>query len=176
MRQQAERTVELTINGEPTGPRQVSTDLALVDFLQEDLDLTGTKFCCGIGVCRACTVLVRPRPDAPSVPVLSCSTPVVAVNGAEITTVEGLANGEGLSDLQSAFLDHFAFQCGYCAPGFLPAATGLLERLETEPIRREEIDGAIEEAVGAHICRCTGYVRYHQAIRAVIESTPGLVR
>ncbi|MDX1577012.1 MAG: 2Fe-2S iron-sulfur cluster-binding protein, partial [Gemmatimonadota bacterium] len=150
--------------------------LSLVDFLHDELDLTGTKFCCGIGVCRACTVAVRSRPGAPSRPVLGCSTPAAALDGAEITTVEGLGSAERLSDLQRAFLDHFAFQCGYCTPGFLTAATILLERLREAPVERGELDAAIEDAVGAHICRCTGYVRYHRAIRSVVESTPGLVR
>jgi aerobic-type carbon monoxide dehydrogenase small subunit (CoxS/CutS family) len=81
-----------------------------------------------------------------------------------------------LNALQQAFLDHFAFQCGYCTPGFLLAADILLERLRNEPVAPDQVDRAIAEACGAHICRCTGYVRYYQAIRAVIEATPGLVQ
>jgi aerobic-type carbon monoxide dehydrogenase small subunit (CoxS/CutS family) len=129
-------TVQLRVNGKPTEPRRVEADLPLLDFLQDELGLTGTKLCCGIGVCRACTVAVRSVPQAPPVPVLSCSTPVRAVNGQEIDTVEGLAGPHGLHPLQRSFLDHFAFQCGYCAPGFLMAATVLVERLRLSPIPR----------------------------------------
>jgi aerobic-type carbon monoxide dehydrogenase small subunit (CoxS/CutS family) len=169
-------TVQLRVNSKPTEPRRVEADLPLLDFLQDELGLTGTKLCCGIGVCRACTVAVRSVPQAPAVPVLSCSTPVRAVNGQEIDTVEGLAGPHGLHPLQRSFLDHFAFQCGYCAPGFLMAATVLVERLRLSPIPRSECDAAIAEACGQHICRCTGYVRYHQAIRQVLLETPGLVK
>ncbi len=169
-------TVQLTVNGQTTEARPAPADLPLVDFLHDELGLTGTKFCCGIAVCRACTVAVRNFPEAPKVPVLSCTTPVSAVNGQEVFTVEGLAGSENISPLQQAFLDHFAFQCGYCTPGFLMAADILLDRLRLSPVPREEIDAAIAEACGAHICRCTGYVRYYQAIRDVILSTPGLVQ
>jgi aerobic-type carbon monoxide dehydrogenase small subunit (CoxS/CutS family) len=176
MIQEGAITVELTVNGQPIGPRDVPADLPLLDFLHDELELTGTKFCCGIGVCRACTVGIRRRPGAPREPVLSCSTPAAAVNGSEVTTVEGLGSPGRLNALQQAFLDHFAFQCGYCTPGFLLAADILLERLRNEPVAPDQVDAAIAEACGAHICRCTGYVRYYQAIRAVIEATPGLVQ
>ena len=168
--------IQLTINGQETEPREVPNTLPLVDFLHDELGLTGTKFCCGIGVCRACTVLVRNHPEAPPVPTLSCSTPAVTVNGQSIETVEGLADDGVPSSLQSAFLEHFAFQCGYCTPGFLMAATALLDELAAHPIPESEVDAAISSAVGQHICRCTGYVRYYQAIRKVIDSTEGLVR
>jgi aerobic-type carbon monoxide dehydrogenase small subunit (CoxS/CutS family) len=168
-------TFQVTVNGKLIEPRQVDADLPLVDFLQDELGLTGTKLCCGIGVCRACTVAVRNLPHAPEVPVLSCSTPVSAVNGQEIRTVEGLAVGGAPNPLQQAFLDHFAFQCGYCTPGFLMATTILVERLRARPIARAEVDAAIAEACGQHICRCTGYVRYYQAIRQVLLETKGLV-
>ena len=169
-------TVQLRVNGQTTPPRQVATTLPLVDFLHDELNLTGTKFCCGIGVCRACTVAVRNRPGAPPVPLLSCSTPAATVNGQEITTVEGLAGPQGPSALQQAFLDHFAFQCGYCTPGFLMGAHVLMERLKSAPIAVDRLDEAIAQALGSHICRCTGYVRYYQAIRQVILDTPGLVQ
>ena len=168
-------TVQMRVNGKPTGPRQVDSNLPLIDFLQDGLGLTGTKLCCGIGVCRACTVAVRDVPQASPVPVLSCSTPVSAVNGQDIATVEGLAGPNGPNPLQQAFLEHFAFQCGYCTPGFLMAATILIERLRHSPIPRSQCDAAIAEACGSHICRCTGYVRYYQAMRQVILETPGLV-
>ena len=119
---------------------------------------------------------MRSVPQAPPVPVLSCSTPVSAVNGQDIDTVEGLAGPHGPNPLQRSFLDHFSFQCGYCAPGFLMAATVLVERLRHSPIPRGACDAAIAEACGQHICRCTGYVRYHQAIRQILLETPGLVK
>lgn len=169
-------TVQMRINGKPTEPRQVAADLPLLDFLQDELGLTGTKLCCGIGVCRACTVAVRNVPQASPVPLLSCSTPVSAVNGQEIDTVEGLAGPGGPNPLQQSFLNHFAFQCGYCTPGFLMAATILIERLRKSPIPHSQCDAAITDACGQHICRCTGYVRYYQAIRQVLLETPGLVR
>ncbi len=169
------RRVDLTVNGKRMSA-EVDPELPLIDFLHETLGMTGTKFCCGIGVCRACTVAVRNGADAPAVPMLSCSLPVAAVEGQEVETVEGLGSADNLSPLQRAFLDEFAFQCGYCTPGFLIAATILLDRLRTSPVRREEIDAAIADSCGEHICRCTGYVRYYRAIRKVILETPGAVR
>jgi len=168
-------TFQIRVNGKPSGPRQVPADLPLIDFLQDEIGLTGTKLCCGIGVCRACTVAVRTVPQAAPVPVLSCSTPVSAVNGQEVHTVEGLAGPGGPSPLQRSFLDHFAFQCGYCTPGFLMAATILVESLKQRPIPRSQCDAAIAQACGQHICRCTGYVRYYEAIHQVLLETPGLV-
>lgn len=167
--------LRLTVNGEPLPPRSLPGNLPLVEFLHEELGLTGTKFCCGIGVCRACTVAIRRRPEAKLEPLLSCSTPLSAVNGMEVVTVEGLAGDDELTPLQQAFLDRFAFQCGYCTPGFLIAATVMLEDLRGRNLPRADIDAEIESACGAHLCRCTGYLRYHQAIKDVAESTPGLL-
>ena len=168
-------TVQLTVNGTETGERTVPGNLSLLDFLNEELGLTGTKFCCGIAVCRACTVAVRRTPESPATPTLSCSTPVRFVDGQSVDTVEGLAEGETLTALQQSFLDNFAFQCGYCTPGFLMATNMLIERLTVTPIPASQLDDAIADAVGPHICRCTGYIRYYQAIRQVIEQTPGLL-
>ncbi len=165
----------MVVNGKRTPARPVPANMPLVDFLHEELGLTGTKFCCGIGVCRACTVAMERVPGAQLEPLLTCSTPVSQVNGKAITTVEGLAGENRLSDLQMAFLDEFAFQCGYSTPGFLMAAHILLDQLRRRPIAREQVDQAIEQAVGQHVCRCTGYVRYYAAIRKVILATPGLV-
>jgi len=172
----AERVaVTIHINGRPV-TRDVPTDLALIDFLQEDMRLTGTKLCCGIGVCRACTVAVRRTPVSLAQPLLACSTPAALLDGEHITTIEGVGTPEHLTDIQQAFLDLFAFQCGYCTPGFVMATTMLVERLRHAPVRLRELDAVIEEAVGAHVCRCTGYARYHAAIRKVILGGKGLVR
>ena len=164
--------IAVTING-TLQRRRVSPDLLLLDWLQEDLGLTGTKFCCGIGVCRACTDAVQWTPGHPPEPVLACSIPAAALDGHAVTTVEGLAGPTGLSALQEAFLTAFAFQCGYCTPGFLMAAHILLARLRAAPIGRDQIDAAIDEACGAHICRCTGYAGYRRAIREVVFAALG---
>jgi aerobic-type carbon monoxide dehydrogenase small subunit (CoxS/CutS family) len=167
--------LELTINEEKYRRAGVDADLKLVDFLREEVGLTGTKFCCGIALCRVCTVAVQRVPGGHQEAMRSCTTPLSDVNGHIVTTVEGLARDGELHPLQKAFLRNFSFQCGYSAPGFLMASYCLLDRLARSPIPRAAVDDAIQEAVGQHICRCTGYVRYHRAIRQVILATPGLV-
>jgi len=168
--------IAVTVNGK-LREAIVPPDLPLIDFLQDVLDLTGTKFCCGIGVCRACTVAVWRTPNSVPDVLLTCVTKAIEVDGQSIRTVEGLAATDGkLSALQQAFLDDYAFQCGYSTPGFLMAGEVLLQQLKVSPIAPSQVDEAIMNAVGSHICRCTGYVRYHAAIRKVILSTPGLVR
>jgi len=140
-------------------------NLTLLDFLHEELNLTGTKLCCGIGVCRACTVSVTK--GAATSAMISCSTPLSVLDGTDIQTVEGVAPQGELSRIQQAFLSNFSFQCGYCAPGFVMAATVLLDQVTISDIRAEQLDTAIEDALGQHICRCTGYVRYHAAVKEV---------
>jgi aerobic-type carbon monoxide dehydrogenase small subunit (CoxS/CutS family) len=159
--------ISFSINGQSITAAAEDGDMALVDFLHEREGLTGTKFCCGIAVCHACTVAVRPQKNAPLEKVLSCTTPVEAVRGAEIMTIEGLGAPDKLEPLQEAFLEAFAFQCGYCTSGFLMSATVLLERLKISPVSEDELDGQIERWVGDNICRCSGYVRYVEAIRGV---------
>ena len=166
--------VQFHVNGTAVD-KHVPTDLPLIDFLQEELRLSGTRLCCGIGVCKACTVAARRVPSSQAQPMLACSTPVALLQGQSITTVEGTGSMEKPSAVQQAFLEHFAFQCGYCTPGFVMAAEMLLGRLRAQPVRRDQLDAAIEDAVGQHICRCTGYARYHQAIRAVALAEKGLV-
>ena len=166
--------VQFHVNGQAVD-KKVPTDLPLVDFLHEQLGLSGTRLCCGIGICKACTVAARRVPSSQAQPMLACSTPVALLQGQSITTVEGTGSMEKPSAVQQAFLDHFAFQCGYCTPGFVMATEMLIERLRAQPIHRDQLDAAIEDAVGQHICRCTGYARYHQAIRAVVLAEKGLV-
>lgn len=166
--------VQFNVNGRPI-EAAVPTDLPLVDFLREELGLAGTRLCCGIGVCKACTVAARRVPTSQAQPMLACSTPVALLQGQSITTVEGTGSMEKPSAVQQAFLDHFAFQCGYCTPGFVMATEMLIERLRARPVERDQLDAAIEAAVGQHICRCTGYARYHRAIRAVVLAEKGLV-
>lgn len=166
--------LSLTINDELIVRESIDGDMWLNDFLRNEIDLTGTKFCCGIAVCRVCTVAAARVPGAVLVPIRTCTTPLHVANGRIITTVEELSKSGELHPLQHAFLKNFSFQCGYSAPGFLMAAYCLLDRLKRSPIPKGTVDEVIQEAVGQHICRCTGYVRYHRAIREVILDTPGL--
>lgn len=166
--------ITVTVNGTKRVFRQVPRDLALLDFLHEELRLTGTKFGCGMGLCRACTVAVKAGSEAPLRAVRACSLMAVALDGCLITTVEGLAAPGALSPLQQSFLDAFAFQCGYCTPGFLMAAHVLIDRLTRSPVPKAELDAEIARACGEHVCRCTGYRRYYRAIRNAVMALPGL--
>ena len=167
--------LDITLNGQRVTQRGIDADMMLVDFLREELGLTGTKFCCGIAVCRVCTVSVSPGVGGSEVPTRACTTPLSEINGKVVTTVEGLGTETALHPLQQAFLENFSFQCGYCCPGFLMASYALLDQLKRHPVPLASVDAAIEASVGQHVCRCTGYVRYHRAIRQVVLATPGLV-
>ncbi|HOX19901.1 MAG TPA: (2Fe-2S)-binding protein, partial [Gemmatimonadales bacterium] len=122
----------------------------LLELLREDLQLTGTKHGCELGECGACTVLVD------GVPVLSCLVLAQAVEGQEVATVEGMADGPTLHPLQQAFVEMGAAQCGYCTPGVLLAAEVLLE-VNAAPTRDE-----IRLALSGNLCRCTGYVKIYE--------------
>jgi aerobic-type carbon monoxide dehydrogenase small subunit (CoxS/CutS family) len=159
--------IRMVINGVPVEAPPADGDMNLIDFLHERRNLTGTKLCCGIGACRACTVGTRNLPDAPMEKTLACSTPVSAMQGMYVYTVEGLAQQGTLSPLQQSFLDSFAFQCGYCAPGFLMAATAMLDHLHTYPVDAAQLDETVETWIGGNLCRCTGYVKYIEAVRKV---------
>ena len=136
--------IELTVNGTP---RQGSVEprRTLADFLREDLGLTGTHLGCEHGVCGACTVLVDGEPAR------SCLMLAVQARGAEILTVEGLANNGDMNPLQDAMWESHGFQCGFCTPGFLMQITALL----AENPRPAEAE--IREALSGNLCRCTGY-------------------
>jgi xanthine dehydrogenase YagT iron-sulfur-binding subunit len=155
--------ISLTINGE-TRALQVAPWTTLLDLLREDLDLTGTKKGCDHGQCGACTVLVN------GTRINSCLTLAVMKDGASITTVEGLAGAEGLAGveglhpLQAAFVEHDAFQCGYCTPGQLCSAVGMLA--EGKAQSREEI----REAMSGNICRCGAYTNIVDAIEDVMQA------
>ena len=173
-------TLKLTINGVTHGPLDVPDDMMLIDVLHEYLGLTGTRFGCGQGECRACTVIVDDERGPREV--RSCITGAHYFADKKIRTVEGHArrdeNGKltALSPVQQAFLDHFSFQCGYCTPGFVNATTVLLEKLARAPVREDEIEATILEALNPHLCRCTGYVRYYEAVKQLVLDTPGLVK
>lgn len=134
----------------------------LLEVLREDMDLTGTKHGCELGECGTCTVLVDGKP------ILSCLAMPQDLDGAEIVTVEGLADGPRLHPLQSAFADLGAAQCGYCTPGFLLTAKALLD--ENPAPSRDEI----KEALAGNLCRCTGYIKIYEAVERAAEATsPG---
>ncbi len=145
--------VTLTINGQANS---VSVDprRTLADVIREDCGLTGTHLGCEHGVCGACTVIVD------GAPVRSCLMFAVQADGAEIRTVEGLADGATPHPLQRAFMAHHALQCGFCTPGFLMLAVSVLE---TNP---EIGDDELRDALAANLCRCTGYVNILKAVRA----------
>ena len=176
----AKRPLSLTVNDRAVGPIEVPETLMMLDFLHEHLNLTGSRVGCGQGICHACTVMLA-EPDGSWREIRTCITGAQFFAGKRVRTIEGHAERDGqgnvvaLTPIQQAFIEHFAFQCGYCTPGFVTAAAVLLERLKRRPIRRSEVEGIIETALAPHICRCTGYVRYYEAVRAVILATPGLV-
>lgn len=162
-------TIGFVVNGISRNVGDERRDEKVIDFLHEELNLTGTKLCCGIAICRACTVSLKKPPNLDATPILACSTPLWMVNGAEITTIEGVASGWSLAPIQDAFIKDFSFQCGYCAPGFVMAAQILLDHLALAPRRPADLDAQIESAFGGHICRCTGYVRYFEAVKRTAE-------
>jgi aerobic-type carbon monoxide dehydrogenase small subunit (CoxS/CutS family) len=161
----------LTINGRAHGPVEVRDELTMNDFLREHLGMTGTKFGCGAAQCLSCAVIVD-NPDGTSHTNPTCIVPAVSFNGQSIRTVEGHAKGGELTPLQQRFIEHFAFQCGYCTPGFLNEGQVLLERLARKKVARADLEKTIAEALDGHLCRCTGYVRYHEAVRDVILANP----
>jgi len=148
--------LKVTVNGKDF-EREVDPDTRLIDFLREDLGFIGVKEGCGVGECGACTVLIDGRS------VLSCLTRVAQVDGKEILTVEGLADGEELHPVQQAFVDTGGVQCGFCTPGFIMVAVELLET-NPDPTREE-----IREWIEGNICRCTGYVKIVDAIELAAE-------
>jgi aerobic-type carbon monoxide dehydrogenase small subunit (CoxS/CutS family) len=150
----------LRVNGEPVEVA-FAPHKTLLEVLREDLGLTGTKHGCELGECGCCAVLVDGHP------VLSCLILGIAMEGHDVTTVEGMAEGAKLHPLQEAFADLGAAQCGYCTPGFLLTAKVLLE--ETPQPSREEI----KKALAGNICRCTGYVKIFQAVELAAARMAG---
>ncbi len=143
--------IRMVVNGREYAGR-VEPRHTLADFLRNDLDLTGTHLGCEHGVCGACTILV----DGEAV--RSCLLLAVQADGAELMTVEGLADGDELHPLQAAFQENHALQCGFCTPGFLMTAYALL-RDNPNPAESE-----VRQAIGGNICRCTGYAPIIRAI------------
>jgi carbon-monoxide dehydrogenase small subunit len=144
--------VRINLNGNWV-ERETRPDRMLLDFLHEDLGLTGTKKGCEEGECGACTIIMNGKA------VLSCLIPALKADGAEILTVEGMAEGNRLHPLQQAFWEWGAVQCGYCTPGMLLSAKALLDE-SPDPLIEE-----IKEAISGNLCRCTGYLKIIRAIQ-----------
>jgi xanthine dehydrogenase YagT iron-sulfur-binding subunit len=149
--------VELTVNGE-THVLELEPRVSLLDALREHLRLTGTKKGCDQGTCGACTVWVDGRR------VLACLTLAFACEGREVTTIEGLAADGELHPMQQAFIEHDAFQCGYCTPGQIMSAVKLLEE------GNAATDEEIAESMSGNLCRCAAYPNIRAAIRHVRDS------
>jgi aerobic-type carbon monoxide dehydrogenase small subunit (CoxS/CutS family) len=168
-------SVSMRVNGVMVGPHEVPEGLSMNDYLREYLNLTGTKFGCGIGACSACVIILDDA-DGTSSTIHTCITGVDVLAGKSVRTIEGIARQGQLTAVQATFLDHFAFQCGYCTPGFVNRAQVLVESLARAPVPRAEVEARILEAMDGHICRCTGYVRYYVALRELILADPKLSR
>jgi xanthine dehydrogenase YagT iron-sulfur-binding subunit len=156
----AKISITLTINGRQT-QLNVAPWTTLLDALRDHLDLTGTKKGCDHGQCGACTVLVDGRR------IVSCLTLAVMREGANVTTIEGLANDGALHPLQQAFIDHDAFQCGYCTPGQICSAAGLIAEGKAKSI------DDIRELMSGNICRCGAYPNIVAAIQQAIAAMGG---
>ena len=152
--EQNTQPLTMTVNGKQVTV-QIKSDELLVDVLRDRLDLIGTKIGCNEGECGACTVIMDDEA------VLSCLIPAMRAQGRQITTIEGLSDGDILHPLQQAFVDYGAVQCGYCTPGFVMSAKALLDK-NPHPSRDE-----IKEAIAGNLCRCTGYVKILEAIESV---------
>jgi carbon-monoxide dehydrogenase small subunit len=152
--------ITLTINGRDH-PISVEARRTLADAIREDCGQTGTHIGCEHGICGACTVIVDGEP------VRSCLMFAAQADGKQIRTVEGLADGEKLHPMQQAFMDHHGLQCGFCTPGFLMLAVGVLER---EP---DISDEDLVDVLSSNLCRCTGYQNIIKAVRAAAKEMRG---
>ncbi|MDA8405617.1 MAG: (2Fe-2S)-binding protein [Deltaproteobacteria bacterium] len=150
------KAIQLTINGQPV-EASVSPNQTLVQFLRDDMGLTGTKHGCGLGDCGACTVLLDGKA------VNSCLVLAVQADGCQILTIEGLAENGKLHPLQQAFVDKGAIQCGFCTPGMILSAKALLDE-KPNPTELE-----IRTAISGNLCRCTGYQKIVEAIGEAAE-------
>ena len=155
------RMIRLQVNGQSV-VHEVPDNRLLIDLLRYDLGLTGTKEGCSVGVCGACTVLIDGQP------VSSCLTLAVMTDGAEVLTIEGLAEGDRLHPLQRAFIESGGFQCGICTPGQIMAAKALLD-VNPQPSKEE-----IQTWMMGNLCRCTGYYKIIEAIQAAAAEKVGL--
>jgi aerobic carbon-monoxide dehydrogenase small subunit len=146
-------TIKFTVNGDAE-TRDAAVGQTLLSFIRDELHLTGTKSGCEIGECGACTVLLNGRS------VNSCLVLAVELDGKNLVTIEGLMENGELDKLQQAFIDHAAFQCGYCTPGMIMSSKALLER------KPNPTDEDINEALSGNLCRCGAYQEIREAIKA----------
>lgn len=154
------KTIRFKLNGK-TKSLEIDRDRMLLRVLRTDFKLTGTKFGCGEGFCGACTVLVDNEP------VRSCQFPIANIDKKEVITIEGLAGNGRLHPLQAAFVEHDALQCGYCTPGMILTAYGLLLK-NPNPSRKDIIEGMDE-----NLCRCGAHTRIIQAIQRAAQNMRG---
>jgi carbon-monoxide dehydrogenase small subunit len=153
-------TINTTINGKAVSA-SAEAATSLLEFLRDTLEMKGSKLCCNTGECGACTVIYNGKP------INTCVTMAADANGAQILTIEGLADGDKLHPVQQAFIDTGAVQCGYCTPGYIISVKALLDRT-TKPTTED-----IEEAVSGNICRCTGYNKIVDAIHLAADRIAG---
>ncbi len=149
-------TINATINGRERS-LEIAANQTLLEALRDVAELTGTKECCVVGECGACTVIVDGSP------MNSCLMLAAEIDGSTVTTVEGLESDDGLSPVQGAFLDKGAAQCGFCIPGQLMSATALLDRVDDPTVEQ------VQEALAGNLCRCAGYEQIVNAVLAAAK-------
>jgi aerobic-type carbon monoxide dehydrogenase small subunit (CoxS/CutS family) len=154
------KSIKLVLNGCPT-TLEIDPKRSLIDVLRIDLGLTGSKIGCGEAICGACTVLVDSRAER------ACALSMEDVAGRTVTTIEGLASGEELHPIQQSFVDHQALQCGFCTPGMIMSAAGLLHA--TPAPTTEQIVSHMDD----NLCRCGSYIRIIEAVRTCAEKVKG---
>ena len=154
------KEINLTVNNRPYR-LSVLPWRTLLEVIREDMGLTGTKEGCGLGECGACTVLIDGRA------VNSCLVLAAEADGKQITTIEGLANGDKLHPIQQAFVDHGGLQCGFCTPGMILSAKALLDK-NPHPTEEE-----IKQGIAGNLCRCTGYAKIIESIKAAAKNMGG---
>ena len=151
------KEITLTVNGNKY-TLQVKPSATLLDVIREDLALTGAKEGCGEGECGACTVIMD------GLAVNSCLILAAEANGKEITTIEGLADGEKLHPIQQAFMDIGGLQCGFCTPGMILSTKALLDK------NQNPTDDEIRKGLEGNFCRCTGYTKIFESVKAAVET------
>ena len=154
------KTITFILNGKPQ-ELHIQPWKTLLEIIREDLQLTGTKEGCGEGECGSCTVIMGDKT------VNSCLVPAAEADNMEITTIEGLADGDNLDPIQEAFVNYAGMQCGFCTPGMIMSAK---ELLESNPNPNEE---EIREGIAGNFCRCTGYTKIIDSISAAAEAMQG---
>jgi len=155
-----EKEIKFVLNGKPY-ELEIKPWRTLLEMIREDLKLTGTKEGCSEGECGSCTVIMGGKP------VNSCLVPAMEADGQEITTVEGLVDGEMLHPIQDAFFHHAGMQCGFCTPGMIMSSKALLDK---NPDPNEE---EIREGIAGNFCRCTGYTKIIESIHSAAQAMKG---